>query len=195
MSDFGDKKICSQWFNGFMSSVVLLKHSFTVLLWLCMFTLVLFSLLPSTANSEYYNLLMSSGAKERRDATVCTLEELEGITSEHTLKNTVRGMGLIPRIKCRARMHKCMNVNVGNDPVFQDTFVVVFSLGTGKVVYASEQASSVLHCKRKFLESAKFVELLYHQDVNVFYSHTAQPRLPPWNVGTDSGESAHGCSR
>uniref|UniRef100_A0A671LSH6 PAS domain-containing protein n=1 Tax=Sinocyclocheilus anshuiensis TaxID=1608454 RepID=A0A671LSH6_9TELE len=107
------------------------------------------------ANSEYYNLLMSSGLEKRREATVCSLEELEGITSEHTLKNT-------------------------------DTFVVVFSQASGKVVYASEQASSVLHCKRKFLESAKFVELLYHQDVNVFYSHTAQPRLPPWNVGTDT---------
>uniref|UniRef100_A0A673M307 Period circadian protein homolog 2-like n=1 Tax=Sinocyclocheilus rhinocerous TaxID=307959 RepID=A0A673M307_9TELE len=103
------------------------------------------------ANSEYYNVLMSSGLEKRRKATVCSLEELEGIASEHTLKNT-------------------------------DTFVVVFSLASGKVVYASEQASSVLHCKRKFLESAKFVELLYHQDVNVFYSHTAQPRLPPWNV-------------
>uniref|UniRef100_A0A8C2IHC7 Period circadian clock 3 n=1 Tax=Cyprinus carpio TaxID=7962 RepID=A0A8C2IHC7_CYPCA len=107
------------------------------------------------ANSEYYNLLMSSGLEERRNATVCTLEDLEGITSEHTPKNT-------------------------------DTFVVVFSLASGKVVYASEQASSVLHCKRKFLESAKFVELLYHQDVSVFYSHTAQPRLPPWNMGTDT---------
>ncbi|XP_073682418.1 period circadian protein homolog 3 isoform X2 [Garra rufa] len=116
------------------------------------------------ANSEYYNLLMSSGLEERRDATVCTLEELEGITSEHTLKNT-------------------------------DTFVVVFSLGSGKVVYASEQASSVLHCKRKFLESAKFVELLYHQDVNVFYSHTAQPRLPPWNVGTDSAAVLFECAQ
>uniref|UniRef100_A0A8C1QRU2 Period circadian clock 3 n=1 Tax=Cyprinus carpio TaxID=7962 RepID=A0A8C1QRU2_CYPCA len=110
------------------------------------------------ANSEYYNLLMSSGLEKRRNATVCTLEELEGITSDHTPKNT-------------------------------DTFVVVFSLASGKVVYASEQASSVLHCKRKFLESAKFVELLYHQDVSVFYSHTAQPRLPPWNMGTDSGEA------
>ncbi|XP_051768463.1 period circadian protein homolog 3 isoform X4 [Ctenopharyngodon idella] len=116
------------------------------------------------ANSEYYNLLMSSGLEERRDATVCTLEELEGITSEHTLKNT-------------------------------DTFVVVFSLASGKVVYASEQASSVLHCKRKFLESAKFVELLYHQDVNVFYSHTAQPRLPPWNVGTDSAAILFECAQ
>ncbi|XP_056590239.1 period circadian protein homolog 3 isoform X2 [Triplophysa dalaica] len=116
------------------------------------------------ANSEYYNLLMSSGVEERRDATVCTLEELEGITSEHTLKNT-------------------------------DTFAVVFSLATGKVVYASEQASGVLHCKRRFLESAKFVELLYHQDVNVFYSCTAQPCLPPWNVGTDSVALLFECSQ
>ena len=72
--------------------------------------------------------------------------------------------------------------------LFQDTFVIVFSLGTGRVVYASEQAPSILNCKRKFLDSAKFVELLFHQDVNVFYSRTAQPHLPPWNVGTDSGE-------
>uniref|UniRef100_A0A8C2IH90 Period circadian clock 3 n=1 Tax=Cyprinus carpio TaxID=7962 RepID=A0A8C2IH90_CYPCA len=116
------------------------------------------------ANSEYYNLLMSSGLEERRNATVCTLEDLEGITSEHTPKNT-------------------------------DTFVVVFSLASGKVVYASEQASSVLHCKRKFLESAKFVELLYHQDVSVFYSHTAQPRLPPWNMGTDSAAVLFECAQ
>lgn len=41
------------------------------------------------ANSEYYKLLMRNGQDERRDATVCTLEELERVTSEHTLKNTV----------------------------------------------------------------------------------------------------------
>ncbi|XP_036386506.1 period circadian protein homolog 3 [Megalops cyprinoides] len=108
------------------------------------------------ANSEYYKLLMSNGLEKRKETTVCTLEELESITSEHTLKNT-------------------------------DTFVVVFSLTSGRVLYVSEQASCILNCKRKFLDSVKFVELLYHQDVNVFYSHTAQPHLPPWNVGSDSG--------
>ncbi|KAM4613558.1 period circadian protein homolog 3 isoform 2-T2 [Polymixia lowei] len=102
------------------------------------------------ANSEYYKLLMRNGQEERGDATVCTLEELERVTSEHTLKNT-------------------------------DSFVVVFSLSSGRVLYASEQAPSILCCKRKFLESAKFVELLFHQDVNVFYTHTAQPHLPPWS--------------
>ncbi|XP_022601278.1 period circadian protein homolog 3-like isoform X1 [Seriola dumerili] len=108
------------------------------------------------ANSEYYKLLMRNGQDERRDTTVCTLEELERVTSEHTLKNT-------------------------------DSFVVVFSLSSGRVWYASEQAPSILCCKRKFLESAKFVELLFHQDVNVFYAHTAQPHLPPWSNSHTAG--------
>uniref|UniRef100_A0A8D3DLS4 PAS domain-containing protein n=1 Tax=Scophthalmus maximus TaxID=52904 RepID=A0A8D3DLS4_SCOMX len=108
------------------------------------------------ANSEYYKLLMRNGQDERRDSTVCSLEELERVTSEHTLKNT-------------------------------DSFVVVFSLSSGRVLYASEQAPSILCCKRKFLESAKFVELLFHKDVNVFYAHTAQPHLPPWSNSHTAG--------
>uniref|UniRef100_A0A7N8WRE4 Period circadian clock 3 n=1 Tax=Mastacembelus armatus TaxID=205130 RepID=A0A7N8WRE4_9TELE len=108
------------------------------------------------ANSEYYKLLMRNGQDEKRDATVCTLEELERVTSEHTLKNT-------------------------------DSFVVVFSLSSGRILYVSEQAPSILCCKRKFLESAKFVELLFHQDVNVFYSHTAQPHLPLWSNSHTAG--------
>ncbi|XP_046881034.1 LOW QUALITY PROTEIN: period circadian protein homolog 3 [Hypomesus transpacificus] len=102
------------------------------------------------ATSEYYKLLMSTEQDERADATVCSLDELERVTSEHTLKNT-------------------------------DSLVVGFSLASGRVLYASEQAPSILCCRRKFLQSAKFVELLFHQDVNVFYSHTAQPHLPPWS--------------
>uniref|UniRef100_A0A671VLQ4 Period circadian clock 3 n=1 Tax=Sparus aurata TaxID=8175 RepID=A0A671VLQ4_SPAAU len=108
------------------------------------------------ANSEYYKLLMRNGQDERRDASVCTLQELERVTSEHTLKNT-------------------------------DSFVVVFSLSSGRVMYASEQAPSILCCKKKFLESTKFVELLFHQDVNVFYSHTAQLHLPPWSNSNTAG--------
>lgn len=45
---------------------------------------------PPAANSEYYKLLMCNGLEERKDAMVCSLERLESITSEHTLKNTVR---------------------------------------------------------------------------------------------------------
>ncbi|XP_017160431.1 period circadian protein homolog 3 isoform X2 [Poecilia reticulata] len=108
------------------------------------------------ANSEYYKLLIQNGQDQRKDATVCTLEELERVTSEHNLKNT-------------------------------DSFVMVFSLSGGRVLYTSEQAPSLLCCKRKYLESAKFVELLFHQDVNVFYSHTAQPHLPPWSNSHSAG--------
>lgn len=72
---------------------------------------------------------------------------------------------------------------VTSEHTFKNTnsFLVVFSLVSGRVMYASEQAPSILCCKKKFLDSAKFVELLFHQDVNVFYSHTAQPHLPPWS--------------
>lgn len=174
---------------------------------------------PSAANSEYYKLLMCNGLEERKDATVCSLEQLESITSEHTLKNTVRPrqnrLGRsVTRKSSRSLSHyffflfhtdTFIVLKKTKDVmpvcfmfmsrlllfvlfVTQDTFVVVFSLATGRVVYASEQASYILNCKRKFLDSAKFVELLFHQDVNVFYSHTAQPNLPPWNLGTDSGE-------
>ncbi|KAJ8400265.1 hypothetical protein AAFF_G00399590 [Aldrovandia affinis] len=118
----------------------------------------------SEANSEYYKLLMSNGLDVRKETTVCTLEQLESITSEHTLKNT-------------------------------DTFVVVFSLTSGRILYVSEQASYILNCKRKLLDSVKFVELLYHQDVNVFYSHTAQPHLPLWNVGSDSATILFECAQ
>uniref|UniRef100_A0A669B4X9 Period circadian clock 3 n=1 Tax=Oreochromis niloticus TaxID=8128 RepID=A0A669B4X9_ORENI len=106
----------------------------------------------STVEALHYAL----NCVKQVNATVCTLEELERVTSEHTLKNT-------------------------------DSFVVVFSLASGRVLYASEQAPSILCCKRKFLESAKFVELLFHQDVNVFYSHTAQPHLPPWSNSHTAG--------
>uniref|UniRef100_A0A8C4RZV7 Period circadian clock 3 n=1 Tax=Erpetoichthys calabaricus TaxID=27687 RepID=A0A8C4RZV7_ERPCA len=61
-----------------------------------------------------------------------------------------------------------------------DTFVVVTSLTTGKVIYISEQATSMLGCKLKFLQSARFLELLFLHDVNVFYSYTSRLDLPTW---------------
>lgn len=63
--------MCSWFFDGYLSPDCLL----------CLCDLA--------ANSEYYNLLMQNGQDERRDASVFTLEELERVTSEHTLKNTV----------------------------------------------------------------------------------------------------------
>ncbi|XP_059997539.1 period circadian protein homolog 3 isoform X6 [Lagenorhynchus albirostris] len=65
-----------------------------------------------------------------------------------------------------------------------DTFVAVFSFLSGRLVHVSEQAPSILHCKKEFLESSHFVELLAPQDVRVFYTHTAHAQLPFWNNWT-----------
>ncbi|NXY05061.1 PER3 protein, partial [Pteruthius melanotis] len=67
-------------------------------------------------------------------------------------------------------------------PKNSDTFVAVFSLLSGRIVHISEQAASILNCKKKVLDSSRFVELLVPQDVSVFYTHTDQSHLPLWNM-------------
>ncbi|KFV63548.1 Period circadian protein 3, partial [Dryobates pubescens] len=67
-------------------------------------------------------------------------------------------------------------------PKNTDTFVAVFSLLSGRIVHISEQAASILNCKKKMLDSSRFVELLVPQDVSVFYTHTDQSHLPLWNM-------------
>ncbi|XP_021273073.1 period circadian protein homolog 3 isoform X2 [Numida meleagris] len=67
-------------------------------------------------------------------------------------------------------------------PKNSDTFVAVFSLVSGRIVHISEQAASILSCKKKVLESSRFVELLAPQDVSVFYAHTDRSHLPLWNT-------------
>ncbi|NXU49569.1 PER3 protein, partial [Turnix velox] len=66
-------------------------------------------------------------------------------------------------------------------PKNTDTFVAVFSLLSGRMVHISEQAATILNCKKKVLDSSRFVELLVPQDVSVFYTHTDQSHLPLWN--------------
>ncbi|XP_053853482.1 period circadian protein homolog 3 isoform X4 [Vidua macroura] len=67
-------------------------------------------------------------------------------------------------------------------PKNTDMFVAVFSLLSGRIVHISEQAASILNCKKKVLDSSRFVELLVPQDVSVFYTHTDQSHLPLWNM-------------
>ncbi|XP_030648421.1 period circadian protein homolog 1a [Chanos chanos] len=67
-----------------------------------------------------------------------------------------------------------------------DTFSVAVSFLTGKVVYISPQASSLLRCKPERLQGALFSELLAPQDVSTFYSSTAPCRLPHWGSCTSS---------
>ncbi|XP_058575215.1 LOW QUALITY PROTEIN: period circadian protein homolog 3 [Neofelis nebulosa] len=65
-----------------------------------------------------------------------------------------------------------------------DTFVAVFSFLSGRLVHISEQAASILNCKKDFLESSHFVELLVPQDVRVFCARTVHAQLPFWNSWT-----------
>ncbi|NXI57335.1 PER3 protein, partial [Chloroceryle aenea] len=71
-------------------------------------------------------------------------------------------------------------------PKNTDTFVVVFSLLSGRIVHISEQAASILNYRKKVLDSSRFVELLVPQDVSVFYTHTDQSHLPLWNMGSQT---------
>lgn len=69
----------------------------------------------------------------------------------------------------------------------QDIFAVAVSLNTGRIVYISDQAASILNCKRDVFKNSKFVEFLTPQDVSVFYSFTTPYRLPSWSMCTGAG--------
>ncbi|XP_076875547.1 period circadian protein homolog 1a isoform X3 [Brachyhypopomus gauderio] len=68
-----------------------------------------------------------------------------------------------------------------------DTFSVAVSFLSGKVVYISPQASSLLRCKPERLQGALFSELLAPQDVRTFFSGTAPCSLPRWASCTRAG--------
>ncbi|ELW68688.1 Period circadian protein like protein 3 [Tupaia chinensis] len=72
-----------------------------------------------------------------------------------------------------------------------DTFVAVFSFLSGRLVHISEQATLILNCKKDFLASSHFVDLLAPQDVRVFYMHTAHAQLPFWNNWTRRAASQY----
>ncbi|XP_028988107.1 period circadian protein homolog 2 isoform X2 [Betta splendens] len=115
------------------------------------------------ANEEYYQLLMINDSQPSGlDVSSYTIEEIDSITSEYTLKNN-------------------------------DIFAVAVSLITGRIVYISDQAASILNCKRDVLKNTKFVEFLTPQDVSVFYSFTTPYRLPSWSVCTGAESSPPDC--
>uniref|UniRef100_A0A673VH13 Period circadian regulator 1 n=1 Tax=Suricata suricatta TaxID=37032 RepID=A0A673VH13_SURSU len=109
------------------------------------------------ANQDYYQQWsLEEGEPCAMDMSTYTLEELEHVTSEYTLRN-------------------------------QDTFSVAVSFLTGRIVYISEQAGTLLRCKRDVFRGARFSELLAPQDVGVFYGSTAPSRLPTWGAGASAG--------
>lgn len=76
----------------------------------------------------------------------------------------------------------------------QDIFAVAVSLGTGRIVYISDQAASILNCRRDVFKNTKLVEFLAPQDVSVFYSFTTPYRLPSWSMSTGAGRCCSHCS-
>uniref|UniRef100_A0A665T7Q3 Period circadian protein homolog 2 n=1 Tax=Echeneis naucrates TaxID=173247 RepID=A0A665T7Q3_ECHNA len=115
------------------------------------------------ANEEYYQLLMINDSQPSGlDVSSYTIEEIDSITSEYTLKNN-------------------------------DIFAVAVSLITGRIVYISDQAASILNCKREVFKNTKFVEFLTPQDVSVFYSFTTPYRLPSWSMCTGAESSPSDC--
>ncbi|XP_051482054.1 period circadian protein homolog 2 isoform X2 [Apus apus] len=74
-----------------------------------------------------------------------------------------------------------------------DMFAVAVSLITGKILYISDQAASILRCKRGCFKNAKFVEFLAPQDVSVFYTSTTPYRLPSWNICNRAESSTQDC--
>uniref|UniRef100_A0ABM5EKY6 Period circadian protein homolog 3 isoform X2 n=1 Tax=Pogona vitticeps TaxID=103695 RepID=A0ABM5EKY6_9SAUR len=63
-----------------------------------------------------------------------------------------------------------------------DTIVVVFSLLSGQTMHVSEQAAGILNCKKRFLDTTPFAQLLAPQDMGIFYARTSQTHLPLWNT-------------
>eukprot|EP00062_Callorhinchus_milii_P000582 gi/632934729/ref/XP_007886158.1/ PREDICTED: period circadian protein homolog 2 isoform X3 [Callorhinchus milii] len=74
-----------------------------------------------------------------------------------------------------------------------DIFAVAISLITGRIVYISDQAASVLNCKKNVFKNAKFIEFLAPQDAGVFYTFTSPSQLPLWSVCTAAGSPPPDC--
>ncbi|XP_073479011.1 period circadian protein homolog 1 isoform X2 [Aquarana catesbeiana] len=111
------------------------------------------------ANQEYYQQWTIDESQPcSLDMSSFTIEEVESVTSEYTLKNP-------------------------------DTFAVAVSFITGRIVYISDQASHILHCKRDVFKGATFAEFLAPQDVSVFYGSTAPYHLLSWS-SCISGDTA-----
>lgn len=140
----------------------------------------------SAANEEYYQLLMINDSQPSGlDVSSYTIEEIDSITSEYTLKNNVSQCSNHSDTSFPLRVAALTLLTASSSQ--QDIFAVAVSLNTGRIVYISDQAASILNCKRDVFKNTKFVEFLTPQDVSVFYSFTTPYRLPSWSMCTGAG--------
>nr|XP_020648834.1 period circadian protein homolog 2 isoform X2 [Pogona vitticeps] len=115
------------------------------------------------ANEEYYQLMMT------KDSYLCGLDVLS-----YTVEDVE---------------------NITTEYIMKnaDMFAVAVSFATGKILYISEQAASILHCKKDYFKNAKFVEFLAPQDVSVFYTSTTPYRLPSWSICSGAESATQEC--
>ncbi|XP_026557272.1 period circadian protein homolog 2 isoform X1 [Pseudonaja textilis] len=164
---------------------------------------------------DYYKRSDQSSKSKTRKELIKTLQDLKGYLPPHkkikgkssilaTLKYAVRSIKQIKANKeyyqltmvnesCGLDILSCSMEDVKNitseyTMKNADMFAVAVSLATGKILYISDQAACILHCKKDLFKNAKFVEFLAPQDVSVFYSSTIPYRLPSWSIcnGVDS---------
>ncbi|XP_070610164.1 period circadian protein homolog 2-like [Erythrolamprus reginae] len=160
---------------------------------------------------DYYKRSEQSSKSKTRKELIKTLQDLKGYLPPHkkikgkssilaTLKYALRS---IKQIKandeyyqltminesylCDLDILSCTVEDVKNITAEctmknADMFAVAVSLATGKILYISDQAACILHCKKDLFKNAKFVEFLAPQDVSVFYSSTVPYRLPSWSI-------------
>uniref|UniRef100_A0A667XP67 Period circadian protein homolog 2 n=1 Tax=Myripristis murdjan TaxID=586833 RepID=A0A667XP67_9TELE len=112
----------------------------------------------------------------------------------NTLKYALRCVKQVKGKSHFLRHLLCSNMDSHQlNTILLDIFAVAVSLITGKIVYISDQAASILNCKREVFNNAKFVEFLTPQDVSVFYSFTTPYRLPSWSMCTGAESSPTEC--
>uniref|UniRef100_A0A8C6Y4F7 Period circadian protein homolog 2 n=1 Tax=Naja naja TaxID=35670 RepID=A0A8C6Y4F7_NAJNA len=158
---------------------------------------------------DYYKRSEQSSKSKTRKELIKTLQDLKRYLPSHkkikgkssilaTLKYAVRS---IKQIKANEEEYQLTMINesCGHDILScsvedvknftaeytmknADMFAVAVSLATGKILYISDQAACILHCKKDLFKNAKFVEFLAPQDVSVFYSSTIPYRLPSWSI-------------
>ncbi|XP_025028433.1 period circadian protein homolog 2 [Python bivittatus] len=160
---------------------------------------------------DYYKRSELSSESKTQKELIKTLQELKGHLPPHkkikgkssilaTLKYALRS---IKQIKANEEYYQLMmnnenylcdldilsctvedvkNITTEYTMKNADMFAVAVSLATGKILYISDQAACILHCKKDLFKNAKFVEFLAPQDVSVFYSSTIPYRLPSWSI-------------
>lgn len=109
-----------------------------------------------------------------------------GSTFLHDSRDWQRCVGIHPPKRCESPVRSPTHAQDERLDLeffsWQETFAVAVSVSTGRIVYISDQAASILNCSKDTFTTTKFVEFLKPRDVGVFYNSTSPSRLPSWKM-------------